>query len=77
MPHTDPRVVEIRVAGTVGPVVAERLPGFVAISDPPVTVITGRLDPGEDLATVIAVLLRHRIRPLGSRVYPSTPRMAG
>lgn len=77
MPHPDPRVVEIRVAGTVGPVIAGRLPGFVATPDPPVTVITGRLDPGHDLATVIAVLLRHGVRPLDGRVCPSAPRMAG
>jgi hypothetical protein len=61
-------MVQIRVAGTVGPVIAEHLPGFLAIQDPPVTVITGRLDPGEDLATIMALLIRRGVRPLDGRV---------
>jgi len=64
------RVVEIRVAGTVGRLVRDRLPGFEAVTGSPVTVVTGRLGPGEDLATVLGVLNRHGVRALGSRVYP-------
>ena len=71
MHPTESRFVEIRVAGTVGRLVHDHLPGFVAAAQTPVTVVSGRLDPGEDLATVLAVLVRHGVRALDSRVYPS------
>lgn len=77
MPPTEHRAVEIRVAGTVGRLVPDRLPGFVAARQVPVTVISGRLEPGEDLTTVLAVLLRHGVRALDSRLFsrpaPPTP----
>lgn len=77
MHRAESRVVEIRVAGTVGRLVRDHLPGFVAAAQAPVTVINGRLDPGEDLAGVIAVLIRHGVHPLDGRVYSGGPRKAG
>ncbi len=71
MQPAESRVVEIRVAGTVGPIVSNHLPGFVAAAEGPFTVISGRLVPGGDLTTVLAVLIRHGVRALDSRVCPS------
>lgn len=80
MSPVDHRVVEIRVSGTVGRLVADHLPGFVVTSAASVTVINGHLHPGQDLTTILAVLIRHHVRALDSRVYPAgrppTPRTA-
>jgi hypothetical protein len=65
--------VEIRVAGTLGRLVRAHLAGFVAATERPVTMITGRLAPGENLATVLAIMVRHGVQVLDSRVYATAP----
>src|SRR6478609_136463 len=59
---------EIRVTGVVGPLVRGGWPGCTAVEAPTVSVIRGRFRPGENLASVLAVLTRHGLSTLDAWV---------
>jgi hypothetical protein len=57
--------VEIRVAGTIGPLISAGLPGF--------TVMSGSVEPDHRLTDILALLARHGVRPIDTRLFPDPP----
>jgi hypothetical protein len=68
-------IAEIRVKGVVGPLVRGGWPGCTVVAAPTVSVIRGRFRPGENLASVLAVLTRQGLSTIDAWVI--TPALGG
>lgn len=65
--------VEIRVAGTIGPLISAGLPGFTVTVIEPTTVMSGSVEPDHRLTDILALLARHGVRPIDTRLFPDPP----
>lgn len=61
MPH-----YEIRVAGTIGPVVASIFPGLTTTELPSTTVVSGTVTDAEELLAVVKLMNLHGFSPFDS-----------
>lgn len=65
--------VEIRVVGTIGPLITAGLPEFAICATEPITVISGPIDAEHTFSGILELLVRHGARPVGARVFPDPP----
>ena len=63
---------QIRVGGTIGPVVASSLPGFAITALPASTLVSGTVTDTEELRAVLDVLQAHGLAPIDTLISPET-----
>ena len=71
-PVSGPSVYEFLIAGTVGPLTRDAIPGFTAVVIPRFTVLTGRCRGPAELQRLLTALEEHGSPATAVRINPGT-----
>lgn len=72
-----PDLYELKVTGSLGPLMRACLPEFTAVAETPATVLTGSVGGADDLRRLLDLLDAHGTPPLDIRISATQKRAEG